>query len=236
MSDDAFVGALADAIEGHQPFPAFPKGLSLDDGYGLQQQIVERLAPAGAAGLKAGITNPDIQKIFGLEGPVIGRLYPDGWLAQGATVAATQALAIECEIGVLVDGDGIPKAAGPAIEFACVNFSDPADTNGPNLIGCNVGADRFMPGVMLPWRDSYDDVRVSLTKEGEVLNEASMMESLGGPHKAIPYMLAETRKRDMPIKGDMLFMTGTCGQVVSATPGRYRADYGDFGVIEFEVV
>lgn len=63
-----------------------------------------------------------------------------------------------------------------------------------------------------------------------------MMESLGGPHAALDWMLSEAEQRNIPIVDGMLFMTGTCGQVIPALPGNYRADYGSLGTITFSVV
>ena len=48
-------------------------------------------------------------------------------------------------------------------------------------------------------------------------------------------MLAEAKRRGLPLADDMLLMTGTCGGVTPAEPGHYVADYGDLGSVAFTV-
>ena len=58
---------IAEAIHTHQPLPAFPEGLSLTNGYEIQLEVANLVAPGGFAGIKAGITSKQLQAIFGID-------------------------------------------------------------------------------------------------------------------------------------------------------------------------
>lgn len=73
MTDvSSFVAALCNAIKSQKAFPAFPEGLSLDDAYALLPDLVNGVTGADIAGVKAGLTNPDLRALFGLEESLIG--------------------------------------------------------------------------------------------------------------------------------------------------------------------
>lgn len=226
---------LATSVSGHKALPRFPADLSMTEGQAIQDQLVARMCPGGSAGLKAGVTSAALQKFFKLDNAVLGQLYPTGRLEPGAAIPHLEKLAIECEIGIVVDGDGQPKSVAPAIEFVHLDFAAPEDMTAANLAASNLAADRFMPGAPLPWRDLYDDIIIRLSRDGALVNEASIMESLGGPGNALPWMLAEAKRRGIAVKEGMLLMTGTCGVVVPSQPGHYVADYGELGAINFTI-
>ena len=228
--------AVAAAIRAGKTLPKLPAGLDMDAAYTMQRAVVEAVAGQSVAGLKAGMTAPAAQAAFGLTGPIIGSLYQAGWLTPGAAVASGAGVSLECEIGILVDGDGAPQSAGPVIEVPRMAFADDADRTGANLVACNIAADRFIVGAQLPWRDVYGDVRIALTRDGETVTAAPASDALGGPHAALAWMLDEAHKRGLRIADGMLLITGACGGIHPALPGAYVADYGDLGRIEFEVV
>ena len=228
--------AIAAAIRAGEAVPKLPAGLDLDAAYAVQRAVVEAVAGDGIAGFKAGMTAPAAQAAFGVSHPLIGCLYASGRLAPGARVTGGPGVMLECEIGVVVDGDGAPQSAGPVIEVPRMAFADDADRTGVNLVACNIAADRFIVGEQRPWRDVYGDVRIALTRDGEAVAAAPASEALGGPHAALAWMLGEAGKRGLKVADGMLLITGACGGAHPALPGAYVADYGSLGRIEFEVV
>lgn len=229
------VDGMAAAIRDGGTLPKMPTGLSLEDAYALQKRVVAAVAGGAVAGLKAGMTAAAGQQAFGLTHPLIGSLYESGRLAPGVSFSSAPGVSLECEIGIVVDGDGAPKSAGPVIEVPRMAFADEADRNGPNLIGCNIAADRYIVGEQQPLRDSYGDVQITLTRDGEEVCSAPASDALGGPQAALAWMLNEARERGLEIEDGMLLITGACGGIHPAEPGHYVADYGDFGRIEFTV-
>lgn len=233
MSD--LIDSMAAAIRDGGTLPKMPAGLSLDDAYSLQKQVVAAVSGGAVAGLKAGMTAAAGQQAFGLTHPLIGSLYESGRLAPGATFPSAPGVSLECEIGLVVDADGAPKSAGPVIEIPRMAFADDGDRNGPNLTACNISADRYIVGEQQPLRDSYGDIRITLTRDGEEVCSAPASDALGGPQAALAWMLNEARERGLAVEDGMLLITGACGGIHPAEPGRYVADYGDFGRIEFTV-
>ena len=229
------VDGMAAAIRDGGTLPKMPGGLSLEDAYELQKKVVGAASGGAVAGLKAGMTAAAGQQAFGLTHPLIGSLYESGRLSSGATFPSAPGVSLECEIGIVVDGDGAPQSAGPVIEVPRMAFADEGDRNGPNLVACNIAADRYIVGEQQPLRDSYGDVQITLTRDGEEVCSAPASDALGGPQAALAWMLNEARQRGLDIADGMLLITGACGGIHPAVPGHYVADYGDFGRIEFTV-
>ncbi len=226
---------MAAAIRAGEPLPKMPAGMDLDAAYELQKAVVAAVSDGAVAGLKAGMTAAAGQQQFGLAHPLIGSLYAAGRLASGAVFASAPGVSLECEIGIVVDGDGAPKTAGPVIEVPRMAFADAEDRTGANLAACNIAADRYIVGAQQPLRDSYGDVRITLARDGETVCSAPASDALGGPQAALAWMLNEARQRGLAVADDMLLITGACGGIHPALPGHYVADYGDLGRIEFTV-
>lgn len=235
MADAHFVSALASAIRKRDSFPAMPADLSLDDGYEIQKQVVEAVADGGIAGWKAGMTAPAGQAAFGLKHPLIGSLYQWGRLENGATVEMVPGVKLECEIGITIDADGNAKSAGPVIEVPRMMWNSPDDAKGSNLTATNIAAYFYIVGEQQPLRDDYEQLSVSLTRDGESVCEASLSDALGGPKQALEWMLGEARVRGMTPADDMLLITGACGGIHDGEAGSYVADYGPLGTIEFTI-
>tara|TARA_B110000977_G_scaffold36145_1_gene48383 strand:- start:4714 stop:5421 length:708 start_codon:yes stop_codon:yes gene_type:complete len=232
----ALTEQIAEAIRSHQPLPAFPGGLSLTDGYEIQLEVANLVAPDGFAGIKAGITSKQLQAMFGIDHPLLGRLYRHGHLKTGAILPLIEKQLIECEIGIIVDKNGQPVTAGVALEFAFAAFSSPSDATAPNLTAGNVAADKFLTGEQHPWRKSYDGIIIRFYRNDVLINEAPITESLGGPANAAKWIVQEAKRFAFEIPNNTLLMTGACGQVVAALPGAYRADYGDLGEVNFTIL
>lgn len=234
--DPSFIQSLAAAIEQGQALPAFPAGLSIDQAYDLQAQLTQRVFQGRAAGIKAGITTAAAQGFFGIDGPLIASLYQGRGLSNGAKIPSRPGASIECEIGIVVDKTGAVISAGPALEFVAIEFSQPEDFSLANILLANLAADRYLLGPQGEWLGDYRDVTVSLYRDEELLNQASVMDAIGGPQQALDWVLAEAKNRQLPMPDSCLLMTGSCGEPVPALPGKYRADYGKLGVVEFEVL
>ena len=228
-------GEMAAAILAGEPLPKMPSGITLDEAYALQKHVVATVSQGAVAGLKAGITAAAGQQAFGLTHPLIGSLYESGRLAPGATFASAPGVGLECEIGLVVDENGAPKSAGPVIEVPRMAFADPEDRTGANLTACNIAAYRYIVGEQQPLRDSYGDIRITLTRDSDEVCSAQASDALGGPQAALAWMLDEARRRGLEVADGMLLITGACGGIHPAEPGHYVADYGDFGRIEFTV-
>ncbi len=235
MANEGLASALAGAIRNKESFPAMPSDLSLEDGYAIQKQVVEAVADGAIAGWKAGMTAPAGQAAFGLKHPLIGSLYGWGRLENGATVEKVPGVKLECEIGITIDANGNAKSAGPVIEVPRMMWNSADDAKGSNLTATNIAAYHYIVGEQQPLRDDYEELSVTLTRDGEKVCEASLSDALGGPKHALQWMLDEARVRGMTPADGMLLITGACGGIHDGEPGNYVADYGPLGSIEFSI-
>lgn len=232
---DSLVNDMAAATLNRTTLPKMPAGLTLEEAYDIQKALVAAVGGDAVAGRKAGMTAAASREQFGIDRPLLGTLFAAGRMTPGVSFPAAPGVMLECEIGVVVGKDGAPMTAGPVIEVPRMAFADGEDLNGSNFVACSISADRYIAGTQLPLQDSYGDIRVTLTRNGERLSSAPAAEALGGPVAALEWMLKESRSRGFPIARNMLFITGACGGIHPALPGSYRADYGELGSIEFIV-
>lgn len=231
----SFAQQLANAIRAHEPLPAFESKMDLDEAYQLQHEVTQARTQGDIGGIKAGVTNRQIQEFFQLEGALIGSLYADAALPVGATLVLIPGRMIECEVAIQLDRDGKPLAIAPAIEIVRVDFSEPTDLSAANLVACNLGADAYLIGPSQPWRPPYDALSVTLRRGEAVLNQASMNDALGGPENAAKWMWQEALKRGFTINDDTWFLAGACGTVMPCETGHYCVDFGPLGEIEFSI-
>lgn len=229
------ISSLASAIRDRTTLPRFTDELSIEDAYTMQKQLVAEVSNGPVAGLKAGVTAEAAQQVFGINEPLIGSLYAWGRLVSGTTMSFVPGLKLECEMGVVVDEDGNPTSAGPVIEVPRMAWGDPSDAKGTNLAACNIAAESYIVGEFGELRDSYDDLGVTLTRDGELVCEASLTEALGGPQPAVEWMNSEAARRGIETRAGMLYITGACGGIQDAEKGSYVADYGPLGTIAFTV-
>lgn len=235
MAHEQLVTDLTTAIRETSSLPAMPAELSLEDGYAIQKQVVAALADGAVEGWKAGMTAPAGQAAFGLKHPLIGSLYSWGRRDNGATLDMADGIKLECEIGITIDAAGNPTSAGPVIEVPRMAWNSAADAKGANLTATNIAAYLYIVGAQQPVRDDYDQISVTLTRDGDTVCEAPLSDALGGPMPALEWMLKEAQVRGMSPQDGMLLITGACGGIHDGEPGNYVADYGPLGTIEFSI-
>ena len=129
MSTD-FADTLFQAIANRAELPEFDGGRTLEEAYRLQHEVTRRRASGGIGGIKAGVTAPALQKFFEIDHPLIGRLYEDARLASGCTIPFVEGRKLECEVAIIVDGEGVPRAIAPAIEIVLLHRQTLAKLHG----------------------------------------------------------------------------------------------------------
>lgn len=226
---------IAESIISDTPLPEPETALTLAQAYEIQREVAHKVSPGGIAGIKAGVTSDALQDMFQIDFALLGRLYESGRLAEGSILPIRKGRLIECEIACLCDSHGQVQAIAPAIEFACVRFSGPTSATAPNLVAANVAAEKFLVGASRPYQPSLDSVSIELYRDDELINEGTINESLDGPSAASRWIIKEAKQRGFDIGDTNFLMTGACGQVVPAEPGKYRAVYGDLGTLYFEI-
>lgn len=215
-----------------------PVNLDIQDltsAYQLQHEVTALRSPEGAIGIKAGVTAKQGQAFFGLDHALIASLYADTMHASGANIPSVEGRLLESEVAIKVDKDGHPLEIAPALEIVAVRFADARQMTAPNLVACNLGADLFVVGDFIPWQDSFNSIELRLTCDGEVINEVSIADALGGPAPGAHWVVAEAMLRGFSLQDDFVFMMGACGRTVPAQVGTYRGEYGPLGSVELVI-
>ena len=224
------------AIKDKKPIPPFEEKLDIADAYEIQKKVSQKIYSSELLGLKAGVTSKDMQNALGIGSPLIGGLFKENRLDKNPTLPYRKGRLIECELGIFSDIHGNIKAICAAIEFAVLDFERETDLGGPNLVASNVAVERFLLGEKFDDINSLSKERCTLFRNDMIVNRADIGESLGGPKEAARLIASEASRWDYIIHEDCVFLSGACGSVVKAEPGKYLADFGGLGKLSFEII
>lgn len=215
--------------------------------YGVQRAVMERLsATSPVVGFKSALTNERARSSFGWPSPMSGVLLAEMEQSADEPVgsAGFHAGVIETEIGLRIGkeisapvsaasiGDHL-EGALPMIELGDVGFAgkpSPLD-----LIAGNAAASRFIQGALASVPD-LARVRVALYRDDQLLHDGHAKDAMGDVMEAGAWLVNDCLARGYRVLPGYLLMTGSLGQIQPMKPGRYDADYGDFGAVEFRVV
>ena len=236
---ERLLDAIALAIKTHSSIPPLPKGITVEDAYAALPHLVKRVTGDRPGGLKAGVTNTDIQAFLGLEEALLGMLYDSSAANDGLELPFIEGRKVECEMGIRLNADGSPLSVGPAVELVNIDFSAPDDLTAANLVLCNMGTDRFILGNMTPW-DQFDfslltHVDITVIQDGKTRLTTSPLDSLGGPQSALDWCVNKSATLKLPITQNCVLLTGTCGVALPGEPGNYEVNYGALGSIKFSI-
>ena len=226
--------------------------LNTEIAYEIQSEFVaQRLQGDSVAGFKAGATAQSAQQAFGLDGPFFGVLLASGSRTDGAVIAAADfgnllletelCFRVGVEIKERIDDVGALRAfvdgCFPAIELADAGGYGAAKFTGDDLIAGNGASAAYMLGDPIDWRSpDLDRMPVTFSRDGQVLHEAISGEIMGGQWQALMWLVNATLDLGYQVQAGHLFLSGALGRPHPGQPGRYLADYGAFGRIDFEVV
>ncbi len=224
-----------------------PRGLAadLDAAYGLQRSFVDARTDDSIAGFKAGMTNAAAQKNFGLDDAVVAVLFASGALESGEEIdlSTLQGLVVETEVGYVLGSDitrpiesedelpGMLAAIMPVIELPCPSFAERA--SGLDFVANNIVARHHVPGSASAPTIDPNAITVSLSRDGEVINQGTGTDAMGNQWSALRWLLNEVLARGYAPKSGHLLITGSLGPMLAVEAGHYVADYGDLGTLEF---
>lgn len=218
--------------------------------YQVQRAYIQkRLTTDVLAGFKAGLTSKGGQARFKVSEPLAGALFGSGKLT-GQVILASQfhRPMVETEIGLVLgapldqpvpDIDSLKKAIKavmPVIELPDLGFTDMKQLKGVDIIAANVSSRYFIPGPAQA-RDDFDlnQVSVDLFLDGEVVNQGMGKDASGDQWQAALWMVNKIIDQGWTLEPGQLLITGALGKMIPGKPGKYTADYGDFGKIQFEI-
>ncbi len=257
-----FAAAFSAAIPFAEAGKANEAILSVADARCHQDQVIARLEPAlgGRAGYKAAATSRGAQEMLGLDGPVVGVLFRDALLPDGARVKVDDGarLVFEQDLLVRVGSAAINGAttreealAGldaviPFIELGDLMVPRGTRITGRLLTAMNAGARLGVMGEPIPLppapetADTLAAMETVLLKDGAEVARSTGAALLGHPLDAVLFIVKEANGRGWPLEpGDVLSLGSLTG-IEPATPGaevvaRYEGLPGADGPVEISV-
>jgi 2-keto-4-pentenoate hydratase len=229
---------LADYYLKKMPAPTLDPSTTMDQARDIQIEFNKAITPVfgKAVGYKAGLTNPQVQKVFGVSSPVRGVLMEKMILTSGAT--------IDAHFGArpLYEGDLILRvgsgdintattpmealkgidAAIPFIELPDLVYGKDVKLTGPMIAAINVGARYGIAGEPIPvaatpeWMERLKTFTCQIyDQKGNMLAEASGDALLEHPINVVLWIRDSLKADGIAMKkGDFLSL----GTVTKMTP------------------
>jgi 2-keto-4-pentenoate hydratase len=247
---DRAAALLEEARLAATTIPGLPEDVrphDLRDAYAIGERLHERLG-WDVAGWYLGATNVEIQRLLGLDGPYMSRVYERLLHASPATLdpAHFPPMVIECEFAFRLAHD-LPARADPygreevaaavgsvhaAIEVVAGHIEDWINQDVWSVI-----ADNGTDGAVIvgdgraEWRDiDLAAVAVTLHRNGALVREGTGANILGDPMTAFVWLANARREAGDGLTGGMTCNTGTATSICPADPGdELVATFGPLG-------
>jgi 2-keto-4-pentenoate hydratase len=242
---------IENAFVAKKPYPLVSQeieGLTVDQAYEIQAELVKLREDKGevVTGYKAGLTAAQARKRFGLKEAVRGTLFKSMLRRPGALYQKNFVrMFIETEIGFRFGKDitepidditSLERAVAivfPAIELPDVAYVDMKLITVSDVIATNVTARKVLIGKAAKAED-LNAITVKLLHNGQEVTSGIGKNALGDQWEALRWTANDVLARGGKVKDGYIVITGSISKIVPAKPGKYLADYGDFGKIEFE--
>jgi 2-keto-4-pentenoate hydratase len=258
--DDTDVAAMAEALYRARvsgipiaPLTGTHPGMTMADGYRVQQDLVARLVADGdrVVGYKLGLTSEPMQRMLGVDSPDFAPVLSSHLLADGAEVAADRFIAprLEAEIALLLEADltgpdctviDVTRAVGgavPALEIVDSRIADwkiaLADTVADLASsGAIVLGPRVTPTSGLDLRV----IGMVFSRDGEVIATGAGAAALGNPLQTLAWLANTLHPLGEYLRAGQFVMTGALHAAVAIAAGQnYRADFGRLGPVGIRV-
>ena len=253
---------LAEAFLKKTPIPSYDPNMTMDQAMKIQGEFVKAIGPTfgKVVGYKAGLTNPSVQKAFGVTAPVRGTLLEKMLMKSGAEVPADfgSRPLYEGDLILRVKSDKINKAktpmdalkqidaAIPFIELPDLAYAKEVKINGPAITAVNVAARYGVIGGPIPvkaskeWMDRLKNFKLQiLDDKGTMLIEGQGSALLDHPMNVVLWIRDSLKAEGKKLKKGDLLSLGTITKLTPTAPNTIiRARYVDLdpkGPVEISV-
>lgn len=224
--------------------------------FAAQRRVVRAARANGAevAGYKAAYTSAAAQAGAGVTQPLHAVLFKAGRLEAAAakTIAhdPKKPVLVETEIGYVMATDigtklTLPRQAMTTVEAIVpvielpVNL--PALVEGKfqavDLVAANGGSNVFIVGESVAPAEigDVDALRVTLRRDGQVLHETTGANAAGGQAKNLMTLINQIVEQGRVIHRGDIIIAGALERAHPGEKGKYSADFGELGKIEFAI-
>ena len=229
-------------------------GMTLADGYAVQQGIVRRLLDDGdrVVGYKLGLTSRPMQEMLGVDSPDLAPVMASHLRADSSDIDVTQFISprMEAEIAFILGSDlhgpdctpaqvlAATSGVCAALEIVDSRVADwkikLADTVS-DMASCGA---IVMSGRVVPLTDF--DVRLTgmvFTRNGELVATGAGAAAAGNPAAAIAWLVNTLHPLGEHLHEGQLVMTGALHAAVPVTAGDvFRADFDRLGPVTARMI
>jgi len=237
-----FAPQLAEQYLKKTPVTEIDTNMTMEQAAKVQEQFVALIGKefGEPAGYKAGLTNPQVQKVFGVNQPVRGTLLKKMLLQNGTVVPAKFGTVpmSEGDLVVRVKDEGINQAKTaqevlkhldaviPFIELPDMVFGKGVKFNGPVLVAINVGSRYGVLGDPIPlaatpeWADRLRNFTLQVFDEkGALVSEGKGTALLGDPLSAALWIKDSVVAEGKALKKGDILSLGSITKMMPAKPG-----------------
>jgi len=223
--------------------------MSMDDAYAVQAALVGLRQGAGqpVMGKKVALTNPDVQKVFGVNEPVFGHLMSDMFIREGEPISCAQLTQpkIEPEIAFVMKSDlkgpGVTAAqvlaatAGvmPSFEIPGARIKD-WKFKLPDIAADNAFAIRVVLGGTLTPIDGLDLrlLGVMFERNGVVVSTGAGASAMGNPVDVVAWLANKLGQYGSGLKAGDVVLPGALVVAPEVHPGEfYKATFDRLGSV-----
>lgn len=236
------VSAIIRAWEAREPVRGLRNDLSMEDAECGRKRLVQKLelALGPVVGYKAGLTNPAVQRRFGVSAPLRGVLLQRMLLEEGQEVPAQFGArpVVEADLLVVVKNAGLHRARTrlealkalslviPFIELPDLVVAEGEKLTAPVIVSINVGARLGIVGKGIPVEPSEEfaerlaAMQVRMTDgQGKELARARGAEILGHPLNAVLWLAQDLERSGVRLKAGDLLSLGSFTAPMPPRPG-----------------
>jgi 2-keto-4-pentenoate hydratase len=199
--------------------------LTVEDAYRVQLEIVRlRVKDADRiAGYKIGCTSAEIERQFGLRGPIHAVLFESELRRSGVRLSASSFanLAIEGEMAARIGDDGKITALFPVIELHNLVFRSEPKTLAELIVNNGLNA-----GVVLPDAEANDGARrhegaprLRVLVNGDLIDEGELWSLPGGGAASVTWLEENLKRRGGKLLPGHLVLTSTPLGIHRVHPG-----------------
>jgi 2-keto-4-pentenoate hydratase len=249
-----YLAGFAEAERATRTFPAASEvapGLGLDAAYRLQAHIVRARIAGGdrVVGYKGGLMSAKSLADKGVTEPLTGVLFASGDLTDGAHVPLCdyRRTALEMKLGYVFAKPVVARVSDvadlkarvrqvvPVVELPDIAYRNGDAYSAVDMAAANVSSARFVRGAPHEPAADLDALPVTLFRDGAQVTRGLGRDSLGGQWESLLTVVNLVVARGGRIAPGQLVLTGKIGDKVAVPTGSYRADYGPFGAVRFQL-
>ncbi len=237
------------------PFSSYSDVQNLQLAYEAQRSFVDAWTKSTSdriGGFKGAAASQAAQESMGLPGPMTGALFRSGWINAKPDLKLPRLdpdpCVVETEIGYFFGTDvgyeilnekqmqTVVEWMAPVIELPASYSARMSGKGYLDTIASNIGSHRYIVGQRLPVGNLVpDDIKIELIHNGELQHATQGSAAHRGQWGNLLKVVNQTIRQGHTIQRGQVIICGALGPIRAAKVGKYTANYGELGEIQFEI-